>query len=226
MLKPSSLVLIAANLVPVAGVLWFDWSVLEILLLYWTESVVIGVVNVLRMASSQSGNLFAGFIHTGADSPATALFESAGGLLPIHRGIKVFLIPFFVLHYGMFCYGHLLAVVALFTGTGLHGSLLGAIPSIQDYAFWTAVAAILLSHLFSFVVNFLGKGEYKRTGLAALMQRPYGRIVVMHITIIVGAGLVMWLSNPLPMLLVLVVAKIVLDLKLHNRERSKFALQT
>ena len=53
------------------------------------------------------------------------------------------------------------------------------------------------------------------------MHRPYGRIVAMHIAIVLGAGLVMWLDSPLPMLLVLICAKIVLDLQLHARERGK-----
>jgi len=58
--RPSSIVLILANLVPLVGVLYFDWSVLDILLLYWTESVIIGLVNVLRMANSQSDNILSG----------------------------------------------------------------------------------------------------------------------------------------------------------------------
>ena len=50
MSKSSSLlVLIAANFIPLFGVALFDWDVLEILLLYWTESVIIGALNVLRM---------------------------------------------------------------------------------------------------------------------------------------------------------------------------------
>lgn len=221
--RPSSLLLILVNLIPIGGVLWFDWSVFEILLLYWTESVVIGIVNVLRMLSSQSTNLIAGITPVDTDQAASAALEAAGSMLPM-KSVKAFIIPFFMVHYGMFCYGHGTAVVGIFSDHGLRDGILDAVPPLAHYAFWTAVAGISLSHLFSYVVNFLGKGEYKRTGLATLMKRPYGRIVVMHLTIIVGAAFVMWLDNPLPMLIVLVVAKTSLDLKLHNRERAKFAL--
>lgn len=230
---PSSLVLIVANLAPIGGVLWLDWSVYEILLLYWTESVVIGVINVLRMAANQSENLLAGFSlgrfslarfsPAGTEAPTAVMFEAAGTLLPARRSIKAFMIPFFMIHYGVFCFGHLSAVVGIFSGPGLSENLLDRIPPATEYLFWVAVAFIFLSHLFSFVVNYLGKGEYRRTGLVALMQRPYGRIVVMHLTIIVGAGLIIWLGNPLAMLLALVGVKIGFDLKLHNRERGKFA---
>ena len=223
-LKSSSLVLIAANLLPIGGVLWFDWSVFEILLLYWTESVIIGVINVLRMLASRSGNVLEGFAGMRGEVPAAASAAMNAAVSRMaRRGIKGFLIPFFIVHYGVFCYGHLSAVVGIFSDRGLHGGLLGAVPPLSDLAFWALVASIFASHLFSFFANFIGKGEYRRTGVAALMHRPYGRIVVMHITVIFGAGLVMWLDNPLPMLVVLVAAKIILDLKLHNRERQRFA---
>ena len=159
--KPSSLILIAANLTPIAGVLWFDWSVFEILLLYWTESVIIGLINVMRMASCQTGNLLAGFIGARGEVTANQALEAAGSMLPA-RGIKAFIIPFFMVHYGMFCYGHLTAVVGIFSEGGLNGRLLAAVPTFANYAFWIAVASIFSSHLFSFFANFIGKGEFKR----------------------------------------------------------------
>ena len=54
------------------------------------------------------------------------------------------------------------------------------------------------------------------------MQRPYGRIVVMHVTILIGAALIEWLGSPVSMLIVLIGAKIALDLKLHAAERDRF----
>ena len=38
----SLVALVLVNLVPIAGVLFFDWRVFDLLLLYWAESVVIG----------------------------------------------------------------------------------------------------------------------------------------------------------------------------------------
>ena len=98
-----------------------------------------------------------------------------------------------------------------------------SIPDISNSTFWIAVGAIAASHLYSYFNNFLGKGEYKRVGLGTLMHRPYGRIIVMHLSIILGAGGAMMLGNPLPVLLVLIVGKIVLDVRMHNKERRSFA---
>ncbi|MBT8089522.1 MAG: hypothetical protein KJO01_04875 [Gammaproteobacteria bacterium] len=197
LLRPSAIVLILANMVPLVGVLLFDWRVFDILMLYWAENVVIGVVNVLRMSTSRAG-------------------------------IKWFLMPFFVVHYGIFCFGHLAAVTGLFSesmGTETAWRYFFGLPIADAWKspLWIGIAAIAASHLFSFFANFIAKGEYRRTNVNDLMQRPYGRIIVLHVAIIFGAALIQWLGSPVMMLVVLVAAKIALDLRLHLAEREKFA---
>ena len=46
---PSVLVLLLANLVPLAGVVFFGWSVFPVMLLFWLENVVVGVFHVLKL---------------------------------------------------------------------------------------------------------------------------------------------------------------------------------
>ena len=221
--QPSSLVLIVANLIPLAGVLLLQWDVLAILILYWTESVVIGVINVFRMITCQSGSVFDGLLPLLSRKPVPAELSASLPNIPI-TPFKYFLIPFFVLHYGAFCFGHLVAVIGLFSDAGLSPGVTVALAEFWQPSFWVAVAAIAGSHLFSFFNNYIGRDERKRASLFLLMHRPYGRIMAMHITIVLGAGFVMWLDSPLPMLLLLICAKIVLDLKLHARERGRFDL--
>lgn len=197
LLRPSSIALVLANLVPLAGVLFLDWQVFDILMLYWAENVVIGCVNVLRMGVCRSGT-------------------------------KWFLIPFFAIHYGMFCFGHLTAVTAIFSeasGTGTAGQFFFGTPLAEAWKtpLWMAIGAIAASHLYSFVANFIADGEYRRTSVTELMQRPYGRIIVLHVAVIFGAALIQWLGSPVMMLLVLIVVKIAMDLRLHLSERRKFS---
>ena len=45
----SILALIAANLAPLFGVLFFGWDAAAIVLLYWIENLIIGAYNVLMM---------------------------------------------------------------------------------------------------------------------------------------------------------------------------------
>lgn len=199
-IRLSSAVLVVANLVPLAGVLLLGWRVFDVLMLYWVENLIIGVVNVMRMVVS-SGRT------------------------------KWFLIVFFTAHYGFFCFGHLAALVGLFGESY-------AVTSAWDYFFaapasdpqaahwqtmqWIAAAAIAASHLFSYFSNFIAAGEFRRTTANTLMTRPYGRIVVLHVSIILGAALIELLGSPVAMLFVLIAAKIGLDLRFHLKEREKF----
>ncbi|NIP30859.1 MAG: hypothetical protein GTN99_06160, partial [Candidatus Dadabacteria bacterium] len=83
---------------------------------------------------------------------------------------------------------------------------------------------LFLSHGFSFIHNFILKGEYKNIRSKDLMSQPYMRIVVMHIAIIAGAFPVMYFGSPIYLLVVLIFIKIIIDLYLHNKEHNKFQI--
>ncbi len=88
-----------------------------------------------------------------------------------------------------------------------------------------AVLALFISHGVSFVQNYLLKREYATAKPDKLMGSPYGRIVVMHITIPAGGFLTMAIGSPAPLLVVLVVLKTVLEVGLHNRAHKKTAAE-
>ena len=85
----SILALIAANLAPLFGVLFFGWDAAAIVLLYWIENLIIGAYNVLMMilvkVKSQS-----------------------------EQFKKLFIIPFFCVHFGGFCAVHGFFLLAFF----------------------------------------------------------------------------------------------------------------
>lgn len=212
-----------ANFLPVPGVLWLGWDVLSLLLLYWAESIIIGVVNILRMVSCDSQAVINRMLSVPPlNRTASLRYHNLPGVPS--TGIKFFLIPFFIVHYGMFCFGHIAVIAAIFSPDEPGTKLSVALPALWPQGLWLPIAALLLSHLYSYRNNFIGQGEYRRTDLMTLMHRPYSRIVIMQLTVILGAGLITWLHSALPMLLVLIAGKTVLDLKLHERERRKFAV--
>ncbi|HYL56317.1 MAG TPA: DUF6498-containing protein [Gemmatimonadales bacterium] len=96
LVTPTAVVLIAANLVPLAGVLFFGWSVYATLLLFWVENVIVGAFNILRMLAATPDN-------------------------PLAWVTKVFMIPFFTFHYGMFVMVHGIFVLQLFGGLHIRG---------------------------------------------------------------------------------------------------------
>ncbi len=196
--------LIAANLVPLIGVLAFDWDVFKVLILFWAENVIIGLVQVLRMT-------FAGDDH----------------------GEKLTLIPFFVMHYGMFTLGHGTLLMGLFgdqanaadSGDGLFTVIDTAAQLFSaDRELLIGFAALLLSHLVSFGNNYLAKGLYQTAKPSELFAQPYGRVIIMHVTVMAGAFAVQALGSPIWALLVLIALKTGFDLNAqldHNATDSQ-----
>ncbi len=220
--RPSSLVLILANLIPLAGVLLFQWDILAILLLYWAESVIIGYINVFKMIFCRTDNVLHDGLPQLAGQPVPEELSKSVPKMSVNES-KIFLIPVFIVHYGMFCFGHLMLVVDLFSDTSIGLAAGSTLADLWQTSFWIAVVGIAGSHLYSFYTNYIGGGEYKRANLSLLFSRPYGRIFVMHASIVFGAFWVTEFGSPLAMLLILIGAKTALDIHLHEKERGKLA---
>jgi len=207
--------LLAANSVVLFGVVLAGWDAFAIVLFYWTENIAVGFYNVLKMALVRMPN------------PAAHL-------------AKLFMIPFFIIHFGGFTAVHGIFVLSMFNRAGQPFSrgpdwpcflafvqlLLNAIS--QAYAVMPpnmkfAALALFISHGISFLYNYLIKAEYASASLPKLMGRPYARVVVMHVAIIAGGFVSLALGSPVGLLLILVLLKTIIDVRLHFREHRKMA---
>jgi hypothetical protein len=81
-----------------------------------------------------------------------------------------------------------------------------------------AVIGLVVSHGASFAFNFIGRREYLRVSPSIQMFEPYPRMVVLHVTIILGGFVILRLGQPVLLLALMVVFKTVLDLGLHLRQ--------
>jgi uncharacterized protein DUF6498 len=61
------LFLIAVNLIPLFGVLFFGWSLFSIKFLYWIENGIIGFFNIPKIALGETGRLTGLFWRRGED---------------------------------------------------------------------------------------------------------------------------------------------------------------
>lgn len=189
---PSALALIAANLVPVAGVMLLGWGLNAIMVLFWAESAVIGCYTVLKMAIV--GKL-------------SALFSIP--FFVAHYGI--FMSVHFMFIDGMFVRG--------MSAPAAPGNAWTQIASIL-LPVWPALAALFVSHGVSFALNFLVRREFESETVSGLMGAPYKRIIVMQFTLIFGGWMTMMLKTPLPALMLLVALKMLVDLRSHRREHG------
>ncbi|MBN2400315.1 MAG: hypothetical protein JXI33_08255 [Candidatus Aminicenantes bacterium] len=196
-LRTSSLALLTANLMPLLGVLAFNWNVMPIMVFYWTENLVIGFYNVLKMRRAQGS--VAGS-HTTLNGR------------PVQQSDRRAMIVFFILHYGLFTLCHGVFVLVLFRGG------FGGVSSELGLA----LLLLTVSHGISYRRNFIGHGEYQRVAFTGLFWQPYSRVIVMHLTIVLGGSWAQAKGSPIFALLVLVMLKTAIDLALHLLEHKKF----
>lgn len=199
--------LVAVNLIPIAGVLWLDWDLASIIILYWLENLVIGFYTLLKMLHLQGlvalfpaaffclhYGAFCG-VHgifvltlTGGEGLGDQLFPSGEDSWPAHL---VFL-------------QMLVRAVQYILDTAAPGVLL-------------AWLGLFLSHGLSLLLNYFQAGEYRYARVNDLMSAPYKRIAVLHVAIIAGGWGIMALGSPLGLLVALVLLKIALDITLHRQ---------
>jgi hypothetical protein len=197
---------IASAAVIAYGVLVLGWPVFVVMALFWFENVVVGGFNVLRMLVSGARMGGAGVIG--------ALAMAA----------------FFTVHYGMFTAVHGVFVVMLF-GTpelgreAMSGGFYGPLGTMAGRLFvggegWLAMMAIVAVHAVGFAQwAFATRDE--PTPLKELMAAPYGRIVVLHVTLIAGGFLIMSLHAPVLGVLLLLALKLGYDLVTLRRGPQK-----
>ncbi len=193
-LKHSTVSLLLFNLFPLIGVLFFSWDIAGVMLLYWSENIVIGFFNVLKLRKAEGTSRPGGRASIHKISPATGKFGE---------------ILFFIFHYGMFTAVHGVFVLALF-GTPEAG--------------WGGIALaafhLFLSHGVSFRRNFIRGGEYKTADRNRLFFQPYKRIVVMHLTILIGGGIAKVIGAPPLALIVMIALKMYIDQRAHRLEHA------
>ena len=195
--SPSTMALIIANLVPVLGSLFLGWRLADIMVIYWAESAIIGFYNILKIA----------WISGWLVIPAGALFIGHfGAFMAVH----------FLFIYGFFIEG--------FHSTSSGGDLLEVMQLFLDL--WPALVALFISHGISFVRNFIGKREYLGRTTGDQMGEPYNRIIFMQVTLIFGGGITLVLGEPTLVLLVVIAAKIYIDIKAHIKQRQPVARDT
>ena len=124
------------------------------------------------------------------------------GDTPVWKALPMGL--FFTIHFGGFWLGHGAFVWSMFGPAGTQAALplAGVVP-------------LAASHGASFVMNYLVGGEWRVATPMAEMFKPYGRVVVLHLAILLGGFFVQSAGADVAALVILVVGKAALDLGIH-----------
>lgn len=213
---PSAAALIAANLLPVFGVLVWGWSAFSLLWVYWAEIVIVGAFSLLRLAFARPSIWWLWILKI-ALSPVVVFL-----LLPVLMSV-----------------GGIAWVIASQAGNDeLKAAAAAAIgpygldePNPVETALQTfvatgdggmriAVLALAVSHCIAFVWNYLLRGDCHRADLFDLVAVP-----ILRIWLILGIALLAfviadWFHAPVAVLVLLIGVKTALDLLAHLKEHK------
>jgi hypothetical protein len=197
-LFPSALILAAANIIPLVGVLYWRWDLFLLLFLYWTDTAIIGFWMIVQ-----------------------AFREPPGGMHRAGLGVSVVFLTF---HAGMFMGVHFLFLWALFSGpwrervhdgTGfLEAVILQTglwVPIFVMFIGRGLVTLIDLRKAYSWATSTAMPPEPPASRARSPIHAFYARIVVMHLTILGGAFLAQAVGTIAP-LIVMIALKTAIDL--------------
>jgi hypothetical protein len=209
-LNLSTLLGLAGNLVPLAGVLYLNWDPFHLLMLYWMETVIVAGFALARLGTVPK-TLLGKIKINGVERPAT------------HRN----LMELFGTMAGAFISVHFLFLWLLFSGDWTK-TVRGPSSFVQAFVIqsgaWIPLLFALLAGAITFltsqmrpqfardlqarffdtgVVEAAPKLDEATHGVGAAVGGMLGRIVVMQVAVIVGAMLSKKYGSMAPMLIVI-----------------------
>ena len=129
----------------------------------------------------------------------------------------LFYCSFFVVHYGIFCtvHGGLIWTFANGFGDDPDLSQLSTLlsePFLGNAVILTNLFVIVAFQLYLFIGFWLLPGRWRQEKTNEIMATPYGRIIVIHLTILIGGFITVSLGEPFYMVILLALLKTVMEL--------------
>ncbi len=211
-LDRSVWLLLAVNIYPIIGVLFFDWNYLNVVVLYIIETFIIGLFNVPKMIMAKG------------ESPKLKNTPKASNQreLMVGRGcLKIFLVPFFLFHFNAFVLGQSIFVFVI---SAEFGDVDTSFESFYNLEFGLNILLVLFGHGYSFYSDFIKKKGYLMVSEDQLMIQPYKRIFIQQFTVIFGVMIILATHAPIFFLVMLIVFKLFFDLRAHFKVQVAFSV--
>lgn len=178
----SLIVLVAANLIVGMLALRGNWGVVQLIVLYWFEALVIGGFNALRLVVV---GLF------GEEPFGVTLARWVSVSFGQRLLLTVIGVGFFLLKFASFA----LVVAASFLWASFELNSVASGPNSPGAGNWFGAAKVpmspvivilVASHGVSFVWNFLIGREYRTQNMPALVVWPYARMAAVSAVVVAG----------------------------------------
>ena len=198
----SSISLVFVNLLPILGAIFLGWDINTLLLIYWSENVVVGIFTVLKMLKVENifdkNNKYKIEVIKPQTDPAN------------EKDRKGSYLGAFLFTYGIFCliHGIILLTIASESSLNIFGLFLNVVISF---------VLLFISHLVSYKTNYIDKEEYKNTSVVELFIRSFKRIFIIQFTMVILFFALRGTDNFVGVTL-MVIIKIIADLIGHRSE--------
>lgn len=183
----SLIALVVMGVIPIWGLLYFDWNAGQVIVLFWIESLIVGVFTWLRVRDAERN----------PDSRAEPFQVSS----------------FFLMHYGLFWLVHgvltwVLLLVFLPSSDG------GWRNIAQDSNVWKAVMGLLLLQTMVYWREWARPQAWRGADPSQEIFRPYGRVMALHLAVLIGFWIAAFAGGGREVAIILCVIKLVVDLVL------------
>ena len=202
-LQISAFILILSNCVPLVGTLVFGHSAFSVFAAYWVETIALGILTVAALVTIGSTSISRGL-------------RAIAGLIPAIiaiGGIQVGLMGLSI--------GQVYGPQDLRQFADLHHDSLADIGAYLLAVAWAggiSAVGLVCSHLYSFVVHFVGDGEWRNARETALRYGYRNRLMINMFLVCAGFFVFMSGIDPRYMLVLFVPIKTWLDLAVHVRK--------
>jgi hypothetical protein len=181
--------LIIVNLLPLFGVFFLNWSAITVILIYFLETFIVGIMNILKMAHPHQRKM---------KTTLNKRTNTASGQWSLIL-FFVFLKP--------------------------KGSLSYILSNFFTYDVIAEIGLISFYHFYSYLKNYIGMKEFKKTHLGILFIAPYKRILIQHLFVMIAGFFILSMSdsssNRVIALILFIVIKSILDIRAHTISHTK-----
>lgn len=193
---------IIGNLVPLIGALLFGWDLPSIVVMYWIETGVIGLVNVLRIRRSMALGRPTADADGSIERPIVRVAISGSWLLA----------PMWLLAYGIFWAILAPFVIQIANGGFYEGaSQTGWSGASAEVIAWGTVS-LVGGQVVAYVLDYVIGRRYLTVTSLELLRDPFVRILIILATIAAGGVGIALIGSPVGFLAAMVVAKTIVEI--------------
>lgn len=182
----SIFVLIAVNLYPIFGVIYFGWDIFEIVILYVAETFIVGLSNALQMSFVKS--------------------DQKQVMIPFF----LFHYNFFVAIQTVFI------ILLFGTDNGFEfmsaDGWFNFLATISRKDVLISIGLLGIGHIYSFYNDFYRKRIFEIYYLNYFFALPYRRIFVQQFVVLIGGAVSLLFDTPMGYLIILIFFKTIIDL--------------